>query len=190
MPRSVGLIKQDQMTLFFPGLPARGPGHSHLTHFAIQLVLNVVTHQLLTGVGYRAATGFSRGIGITALQVLLRLVAGIATTHRTRNSRQFLAVTSAHLVTEQATHHSTNRRTGYLVLVLDRCLTSDRHVLADFPRGFDSFLDRFNGQHFGIFRRTDEAVSSHGSTRRHTHRPQYRAHQHRLIHTYLLETAA
>src|SRR5690606_18736121 len=101
-------------------LAARVAIHAHLANLAVQLIFHVVTDQFLAGIGHRVAAGFGGGIGVTLLHALLDLVAGVAAADRTSHSGDLLAVTAAHLVTEQATGQGADHSTGDLVLILDR----------------------------------------------------------------------
>src|SRR5690606_34034225 len=113
------------------------------------------------------------------------LVARITATYGTHNGSDLLAVATTHLVSQQATHHRTDGRTGDLMLILNRALTGHSHVLTHLARRADGFLDRLHGQHFGILGTAHQAIGSHGTAGGHTNRTQHSPYDHRLVHGFL-----
>ncbi|MNQ69192.1 hypothetical protein D3C85_837740 [compost metagenome] len=162
--------------------------HAHLADLAVQLVLHVIAHQLLTGVGDGFAASLGGGVGVTGLHVLLHLVAGITATHRPCDGRDLLAGAAADLVAQQATRYRAQHGAGDLMLVLDRTLAGHRHIIANLARRLDGFTDRLDSEHFGIFRAfaAYQVVGGHGAAGSHTNRTQNSTDEHRLVHMNLL----
>ena len=143
------------------------------------LVLDVITDHLFTGIGHRAATGFGGGVGVVGLHVALHLIAGVTACGSAGHGGDLLAGTTTNLVTEQAAGQGTHQGAGDLVLILHRLLLGHRHVFAHLPRGLDGLLDRLHRQDLRILgRAVDDAVGRHCATGSHAHRTQHRTYQH------------
>ena len=138
--------------------------HTDLTHFLIQLVLHVVAYNLVAHVVDCCATVLRRGVSVTLLHAFLNLVTGITTTDRTCNGCDLLAVTTTDLITQLTAGYSTDDATHDLVLVLDRRLTGNGYVLANFAGSFDLLIDRLYSQYVSILRTTlDQAIGGNGT---------------------------
>ncbi len=126
-------LTQYQLTILVDrNLAARITLHTNLTHFLVELVFDVIAHNLVAHIVDRRAAVLRSGVGITLLHAFLNLVARITTTYRTRDCSDLLAVTATDLVTQQTTGNRANNATYDLMLILDRRLTSNGYVLANF----------------------------------------------------------
>ncbi len=117
-------LTQYQLTVLVDrNLATRITLHTNLTHFLVQLVFDVVAHNLVAHIVDRCAAVLRSGVGVTLLHAFLNLVTGITTAERACDRCDFLAITTTNLIAEQTTGNRANNATDDLMLVLDRRLT-------------------------------------------------------------------
>src|SRR5690242_21819170 len=103
---------------------ADGAGHP------VIFVADVVADQLGAGVVHRAAATLHRRGGVGVLAALLDLLARVATTDRTGDRGERLALATTNLITQHAADDGADGRTGNLVLILGRRGGVDHLVVA------------------------------------------------------------
>src|SRR5690554_2587807 len=86
--------------------------HTNGAHFPTLLVTDIVTGNFLASVVFSLAAPLCCGVSIVLLDMLLRLIACVASTSSTRHRCQFLAITFADLFAQHATHYRPDSRPG------------------------------------------------------------------------------
>ena len=163
--------------------------HTHLAGTTADSILNIVTYSALADIDHGDACALGSLVNVAFLHCFLRFVTSITTRRRTRNLCRGV-LTAADRVAEQSACDCSNDRTGNLMGILDRFLSSHDLVMTLLTRRFDAFGDCRDIHHLRVIGLAKHPLAGDTTKRCSKTADQHGSNQNTLVHIPISNTLA